>query len=114
MVKDEFYTKDQDVEEGGSSRIGVNDFDFIRVIGRGSYAKVMMVGARSLLIFHFVSIVSLSLYASDVMSVCWGTEKRWMDQEDKSSIFYVSQLENNVYSCSLKQVVRAVRIVKYA
>ena len=23
--------------------IGVNDFDFIRVIGRGSYAKVMMV-----------------------------------------------------------------------
>lgn len=42
-MKDEFYTKDQDVEPGSGSRIGVNDFDFIRVIGRGSYAKVMMV-----------------------------------------------------------------------
>ena len=54
LVKDEFYTKDQDVEEGSSSRIGVNDFDFIRVIGRGSYAKVMMVCSQIFNdIFHF-------------------------------------------------------------
>lgn len=43
LVKDEFYTRDQDIEPESGFRIGVNDFDFIRVIGRGSYAKVMMV-----------------------------------------------------------------------
>ena len=43
LVKDEFYAPGNDVEPGSGFRIGVNDFDFIRVIGRGSYAKVMMV-----------------------------------------------------------------------
>lgn len=49
LVKDEFYPRDQEIEPGSDFRIGVNDFDFIRVIGRGSYAKVMMVWERFLL-----------------------------------------------------------------
>ena len=30
-------------EDGNSSLVSVNDFNLIRVIGRGSYAKVMLV-----------------------------------------------------------------------
>ena len=42
-LADEFYSKSKDAQAESTFHIGVNDFDFIRVIGRGSYAKVMMV-----------------------------------------------------------------------
>ena len=37
--------------ETSKSHVNVNDFDFIRVIGRGSYAKVIYVSNLSILIY---------------------------------------------------------------
>lgn len=66
LIKDhenEVYT--QDVEPGSGFRIGVNDFDFIRVIGRGSYAKVMMVRLKETDRIYAMKVIKKELVNDD-------------------------------------------------
>lgn len=65
LIRDEYYTKDQDVEPESGSRIGVNDFDFIRVIGRGSYAKVMMVRLKETDRIYAMKVIKKELVNDD-------------------------------------------------
>jgi len=65
LHKDEFYTEDKDIEPSGGFRIGVNDFDFIRVIGRGSYAKVMMVRLKETDRIYAMKVIKKELVNDD-------------------------------------------------
>lgn len=53
------------VEPGDSRQYGLADFDLIRVIGRGSYAKVLMVELRKTGRIYAMKIIKKELVTDD-------------------------------------------------
>lgn len=53
------------MESGDSRQYGLQDFDLIRVIGRGSYAKVLMVELRKTSRIYAMKIIKKELVTDD-------------------------------------------------
>lgn len=65
ILKDEYYNESKDVGTDNNYRIGINDFEFIRVIGRGSYAKVMMVRLKETDRIYAMKVIKKDLVTDD-------------------------------------------------
>ena len=55
-----------------SSSLGLQDFDLLRVIGRGSYAKVLLVRLKKTDRIYAMKVVKKELVNDDEVSVGWG------------------------------------------
>eukprot|EP00794_Sanderia_malayensis_P015088 gene15088-16644_t len=67
IYRDIDYNSDSTAKEpsGDSSQIKLNDFDFIRVIGRGSYAKVLMVRLKETKRIYAMKVIKKELVNDD-------------------------------------------------
>ncbi|XP_065679707.1 protein kinase C iota type isoform X1 [Hydra vulgaris] len=57
--------EDRDIEPSNGFRVSLNDFEFIRVIGRGSYAKVMMVRLKKTDRIYAMKVIKKELVNDD-------------------------------------------------
>lgn len=56
---------DDDLEPGSQRQYSLNDFELIRVIGRGSYAKVLMVELKKTRRIYAMKVIKKALVTDD-------------------------------------------------
>ena len=56
-------------DENGGSVISLNDFELIRVIGRGSYAKVLMVELKKTRRIYAMKVIKKELVTDDEVGI---------------------------------------------
>lgn len=77
LISLHFYPQAMSIRESGkaSSSLGLQDFDLLRVIGRGSYAKVLLVRLKKTERIYAMKVVKKELVNDDevgkVFSVSW-------------------------------------------
>lgn len=59
---------DEDLEPGRQRQYCLKDFDLIRVIGRGSYAKVLMVELKNTSRVYAMKVIKKALVTDDEVS----------------------------------------------
>lgn len=62
------FVSDEDLEPGSQRQYSLNDFELIRVIGRGSYAKVLMVELKKTRRIYAMKVIKKALVTDDEVS----------------------------------------------
>ena len=83
--------------EANRQAISLADFDLIRVIGRGSYAKVLMVELKNTKRIYAMKVIKKELVTDDEVRdqsffITWLDTARWVDFEQIEKIL---QIEKN-------------------
>ena len=62
------FSADENLEAGSERQYSIVDFDLIRVIGRGSYAKVLMVELKTTKRIYAMKVIKKALVTDDEVS----------------------------------------------
>lgn len=60
-----FFSADENLEPGSQRQYSIADFELIKVIGRGSYAKVLMVELKKTRRIYAMKVIKKALVTDD-------------------------------------------------